>query len=167
MPEIALDCCVVSNFALAGALGILEALYKDKACITDFVAAEVMRGIQAGHSMLEAIPSAVGAGWLKETGLRTSGEKRLFGSLSRSLGLGEASTIAVAKSRHYLFASDDRLARAEATALDVPLTGTLGILAGAVRAGICDLKAADSYLSRMVEEGFFSPIRSLREIVSD
>ncbi len=48
MPEIVLDCCVVSNFALAGELEILEALYKDKAYITDFVAAEVMRGIQAG-----------------------------------------------------------------------------------------------------------------------
>ncbi len=167
MPEIVLDCCVVSNFALSGALDILEALYKDKSYITNFVAAEVMRGIQAGHSMLEAIPRAVRAGWLKETGLRTAGEKRLFGSLSRSLGLGEAATIAVAKSRHYIFASDDRVARAEAAALGIPLTGTLGVLAKAVRTGVCDLRAADRCLTRMVKEGFFSPVRSLREIIKD
>lgn len=167
MPEIVLDCCVVSNFALAGSLGILEALYKDKAYITDFAAAEIMRGIQAGYSKLDSIPKAVRAGWLKEIGLGTGREKRLFGSLSRSLGLGEASAIAVAKSRRYIFASDGRVARAEAAALSVPLTGTLGILARAVRTGVCSLQTADDYLFRMVEAGFYSPVRSMREIVQD
>jgi predicted nucleic acid-binding protein len=166
MPEIVLDCCVVSNFALSGALGTLEALFKNKAFITDFVAAEVLRGVQAGHSRLEAIPKAVRAGWLKEIGLRTSEERRLFGSLSRSLGLGEASSIAVAKSRGFIFASDDRVARAEADALGVPLTGTLGILVAATRAGVHDLRTADVYLGRMVEAGFFSPVRSIGEIAS-
>lgn len=167
MPEIVLDCCVLSNFALADSLGILEALHRDKAYVTDFVAAEIMRGIQAGHVGLEAIPKAVRAGWLRGTGLRTAEEKRLFGSLSRSLGLGEASAIAVAKGRRYLFASDDRVARAEAAALKVPLTGTLGLLVRAVRTGVCDARTADEYLSRMVDAGFFSPVLSIRGFVPD
>lgn len=167
MPEIVLDCCVVSNFALAGSLGILEALYKEGAYITDFVAAEIMRGIQAGHSALEAVPKAALTGWLRETGLRAAEERRLFGALSRSLGLGEASSIAVAKSRRYLFASDDRVARAEAAALKVPITGPLGILVRAVRTGVRDARTADECLSRMVEAGFFSPVRSIRELVRD
>jgi predicted nucleic acid-binding protein len=166
MPEIVFDCCVVSNFALAGALGTLEDLFKNRAFITDFVAAEVLRGVQAGHSRLEAIPKAVKAGWLKETGLRISEERRLFGSLSRSIGLGEASSIAVAKSRGFIFASDDRVARAEAAALGVSLTGTLGILVRATGTGVCSLRAADTHLGRMIEAGFFSPVRSVGEIVS-
>ena len=165
MPEIVLDCRVVSNFALAGAMGVLESLYKGKAHITGFVAAEVLRGIQAGHARLGAVPDAVRAGWLREAGLETGEEKRLFESLSRPLGLGEASSIAVAKARGYVFASDDRVGRAEAAALGVRLTGTLGILVKAVRAGACDLAAADGYLNKMIEAGFFSPIGSLREIV--
>jgi predicted nucleic acid-binding protein len=167
MLKIVLDCCVVSNFALAGSLGVLEALYDDRAYLTDFVAAEIMRGIQAGHAALEAIPKAVQAGWLRETGLRTAAEKRLFGSLSWSLGLGEASAIAVAKSRRFLFASDDRVARAEAAALKVPLTGTLGILARSVRVGFSDARSADECLSRMIDTGFYSPVRSVRELVQD
>lgn len=167
MPEIVLDCCVVSNFALARSLGILETLYKDRAHITDFVAAEIMRGIQAGHSALEAIPKAALTGWLTETGLRTAEEKQLFRSLSQSLGLGEASSIAVAKSRRYLFASDDRVARTEAAPLKVPITGTLGILVRAVATGACDARIADECLSRMVEAGFFSPVRSIREFGRD
>jgi predicted nucleic acid-binding protein len=164
MPETVFDCCVVSNFALAGALGVLEELFRDRAFITDFVAAEVLRGIQAGHLRLEAVLAAERHGWLRPTGLKTSRERRLFGSLSRSLGLGEASSLAVAKGRGFVFASDDRMARAEGAALAIPLTGTLGILVKAVRAGACDLRAADGYLGKMIKAGFFSPTGSLREI---
>ena len=145
---------------------MLGSLYKKRAFITVFVAAEVLPGIQAGHARLEVVPRAVRAGWLREIGLKAGEEKRLFESLSRSVGLGEASSIAAAKTRGYVFASDDRVARAEAAALGVVLTGTLGILAKAVRAGVCDLAAADGHLARMIEAGFFSPVRSIRELIS-
>ena len=167
MSETVFDCCVISNFALAGALDVIKKLFEKNAYITDFVVAEVLRGIQAGHARLEDILKAERTGWLKQTGLGTAGERRLFGSLSRSLGLGEASSIAIAKCRGLAFASDDRVARAEASALGVPLTGTPGILIRAVRLGVCDLKTADSYLGRMVKAGFFSPARSISEIVQD
>lgn len=164
MPEIVFDTCVISNFALAGALGIPESLYRNKAYIIDIVSVEIMRGIQSGHARLEAIPKAVQAGWLKETGLRSGQEKELFETLSVSRGLGEASSLAVAKSRGFVFASDDRMARAEAARLGVSLTGTVGILLKAAREGVCDLRTADGYLEKMIEAGFFSPVRSLREI---
>ena len=167
MPEIVFDTCVLSNFALARALGIMESLYRDRAYITDFVAAEILRGIQSGHARLGAIPKAVRSGWLKETGLGSGKEKGLFETLSVSLGLGEASSIAVAKRRGLRFASDDRVARTEATRLGVPLTGTVGILVKSVRTGVCELRAADAYLEKIIEAGFFSPVRSLREIPSD
>jgi hypothetical protein len=160
MPEIVFDTCVISNFALAGALGILESLYRNKAYITDFVAAEILRGFQSGHAQLEGIPKAVQAGWLKETGLSSAEERRIFETLSVSLGLGEASSIAAAKRRGLRFASDDRVARTEAVRLGVPLTGTVGILVKAVRGGVCDLRTADAYLGKMIESGFFSPVRS-------
>ena len=166
MPEIVFDTCVISNFALAGALGVLEGLYgsRGRAHVTDFVAAEIVRGIQSGHARLEAIPKAGRAGWLKETGLRTGKERELFETLSVSLGLGEASSIAIAKRRGYVLASDDRVARAEAGGLHIPVTGTLGILIKAVKSGICDLRTADSYLEKMIRAGFFSPVCSVREI---
>jgi predicted nucleic acid-binding protein len=166
MPEIVFDTSVISNFALAGALGVLEGLYgsRGRAYVTDFVAAEIVRGIQSGHARLEAIPKAGRAGWLKETGLRTGKEREQFETLSVSLGLGEASSIAIAKRRGFRFAADDRVARAEATRIAVPVTGTLGILVKAVRAGVCDLEAAERYLEKMTKAGFFSPVRSVREI---
>ncbi len=162
MPEIVLDTCAISNFALAEALGLLEGLYGGRAYITESVSAEILRGTQAGHARLGAIPKAVRAGWIRETGPRSRGERRLFESLSISLGLGEASSIAIAKGRGFVFASDDRAARAEAARLGVPLTGTVGTLLKAARKGICDLQTADGYLGKMIEAGFFSPVSSLK-----
>jgi predicted nucleic acid-binding protein len=164
MPEIVFDTCAISNFALAGALDVLAGLYRGRACITEFVAVEILRGIQAGRARLDTIQKAVRDGWLKETGLKRGEEKKLFEALSVSLGLGEASSIAVAKKRGFVLASDDRAARMEAGRLGVPVTGTLGVLAKAVRTGACDLRAADDLLKKMIKAGLFSPVRSLREI---
>jgi predicted nucleic acid-binding protein len=165
MPEIVFDSCIVSNFALSGALPVLEKLYRGGAIITDFVAAEVLRGIQAGHTALAGIPEAVRAGWMKETGLCSSKEKALFSALSISLGLGEASSIAVAECRGFRLASDDRVARAEAGRLAVLLTGTVGILVKAVRSGVCNTGTADVHLDKMIAAGFFSPVQSIQNIV--
>jgi predicted nucleic acid-binding protein len=161
MPEILFDCCVISNFALADALGVIEALYSGSAMITDFVAAEVRRGIQAGHAELSSIPAAIRSGWLSAIGLGSAEEKRLFESLSLSLGLGEASSLAVAHLRGCQLASDDLVARREARALGIKLTGTVGILRKAVEAGLLDRRTADRHLKKMVEHGFYSPAKSI------
>lgn len=161
MPEILFDCCVVSNFALAGALDVLESLYSGRAAITEFVVAEIRRGIQAGHAELLDIRAAVQAGWLRDVSLGSSEEKRIFESLSVSLGLGEASSIAIAALRGWRFASDDKAARREAGALGIPLTGTLGILHRALECGLRDHESANKALKKMVERGFYSPVRSL------
>ena len=150
MPEIVFDCCVISNFAKAEALDVLEKLYSGSAMITDFVAAELWRGIQAGHEELRAVAGVLHAGWLLQVGLGSDGEKRLFETLSRSLGAGEASILAVASLRGWRLASDDVAARREALALGVKLTGTIGILRKAVDARVLDRKAADRCLKQMV-----------------
>ena len=165
MPKIVFDCCVISNFALSGSLSIIHGLYRDTTCITDFVSTEILRGIRAGHGGLTTIPEAVNAGRLTELSLVSRKEKALFESLSISLGLGEASSLAVAACRGLLFASDDLAARREAGRLGIKITGTVGILAKAVRLDTCDIKTADRYLAKMVGHGFYAPVKSVRDVV--
>ena len=164
MPEVIFDCCVISNFALSDSLSIMKDLYAHNAYITDFVSAEILRGIQKGHAGLMGIKEAVSEGWLKETVLRTKQEKAFFESLSISLGLGDASSIAVAGTRSLTFACDDRVARGETNLSGVKLTGTLGILKRAVTKKIMNLSKADRILNQMITQGFYSPVRSVREI---
>ena len=163
MSEIIFDCCCLSNFALSDSLFILENLFIKSASITNFVSAEIMRGIQQGHKDLVKVSGALREGWLKEVVLSSKKEKSLFESLSVSLGLGEASSIAVAKARGFVFASDDRAARREAGLLDVKLTGTLGILKKAIRNKTINLKEGNLILAKMIERGFYSSIKSLKE----
>jgi predicted nucleic acid-binding protein len=164
MPEIIFDCCCISNFALSDSLYILKNLYNQSAAITNFVSAELMKGIQQGHHDLSKIQDALKAGGLKEIALGSQREKSLFEAFSVSLGLGEASSIAAAKSRGYVFASDDKAARREAGLLDVKLTGTIGILRKAVKRGKIDLKEANHFLAKMAAKGFYSPVKSLEKI---
>jgi predicted nucleic acid-binding protein len=164
MPEIIFDCCCISNFALSDSLFILKNLYGKSAFITNYVSAEVMRGIQQGHQDLAKVQEALSEGWLKEVALRTKKENSLYEALSISFGLGEASSIAVAKTRGLIFASDDRAARREAGLVDVKLTGTLGILRKAIQNRMISLKDGDLVLAKMVEKGFYSFVRSLKKI---
>jgi len=164
MPEIILDCCCLSNFALSNSLFILKNLYSKSAFVTDFVSAEILRGVQIGHKDLAKIQDSLREGWLKEVVLSTKKEKSLYETLSVSLSLGEASSIAVAKSRGFFFACDDRAARREAGFLDLKLTGTLGILKKAVRNKTINLKEGNLILTEMIAKGFYSSVNSLKEI---
>ncbi len=161
MPEVVFDTCVLSNFALSGSLPLIRALYPGAALVTDAVTLENLRGIQRGHAALAGVRQAVAEGWLREVSCEGPEERRLFETLLVSLGAGEASCIAVAKARGYVFACDDRAARKEATRCGVPLTGTIGVLIKAVRLGDLDLKEANRLLGKMVKSGFYAPIERI------
>jgi len=164
MLKIVFDSCVLSNFALTGSFSIIRTLYPGTAAVTDFVNAEIMKGLQLRHAKLIEIKSAIQQGLIKEIFLVSPKEKALFENLSTSLGCGEASSIAAAKERNLIFASDDKVARREAVRLGVKLTGKLGILKKAVTAKIISTKEADAILNKMTATGFYSPIKSIKEI---
>ena len=161
MPEIVFDTCVLSNFALSDSLNIIKKLYAKSSYITNFVVAENIRGILKGYRELSKIKDAIREGWLKEIPLETPEEKALFETLSTALGFGEASSIAAAKVRGFIFACDDKVARKEAALLGVRLTGTVGILIKATKKRIIDRKKANEILHLMIAQGFYSPVRSI------
>ncbi len=165
MPEIIFDCCVLSNFALSDSLHIIKKLYANSSYVTNFVAAENLRGILSGHNKLAIVNGDLKEGWIKEIALKGEKEKALFETLSVSLGFGEASSIAIAKTRGYVFACDDRAARREADLLDVKLTGTIGIIIKAVTNKVINSHEADAILNKMISAGFYSPVKSIKDIL--
>ena len=164
MPEIILDTCVFSNFALSHSLDILKRCYHQDIHVTSFVVGEILKGFHQGYRELGEINKALAEEWVTETKFQGKEERALFVTLSVSLGAGEASSIAIAKHRGFTFASDDLTARREANLLGITLTGTLGILLKAVQLKLITLKKGDGVLNRMKEEGFYTPVKSLKDI---
>jgi len=158
MPDVIFDTMVISNFAKAGQLELLRKMYPANACCSGFVVAEVLRGLRQGHTALEPLVQLLSDGWPRQDDLATPAERQLFARISVSLGDGESSCLALAAQREYVFACDDRVARSEAVRLEIPLTGTVGILIKAVRTDAIDLRKANTILKRMIAAGFYAPV---------
>jgi predicted nucleic acid-binding protein len=162
--EYVFDSVVLSNFALANGLAVLGMRYKGRGVITSEVLDELARGIDSGHSALSAVLDIVADGVFREEHLSLK-ERQSYMGLLRTLGSGEASCIALVKTRHMTVVSDDRAARAACRDAGVTFTGTVGILVACHGDGTLTMDAADTFLSKMIEAGFYSPVTRLRDIL--
>ncbi|AFY57395.1 putative nucleic acid-binding protein, contains PIN domain [Rivularia sp. PCC 7116] len=161
---------VLSNLAPAQVLEILPRLYTDRA----FVAKAVQHEIQAGISntstsvrlqnrKLRAINQALDDGWLQTPPDEINPnddavELRLTLEYGKKFSAGESETMAIARNRNWVFASDDGIVRQFAKERGIRLTGTLGILVKAVQYKIICSSLADFIHSRMIDKGYRSPL---------
>ena len=93
-------------------------------------------------------------------------EHEQFRELIVHLGKGEASCIAYAKEPNVIVVTDDRSARKQCSQMKIPVTGTIGILKASVLDRHLKLYQADKILSKMTTAGFYSPLRSISDIIS-
>jgi hypothetical protein len=90
---------------------------------------------------------------------------KYFLDLIGHLGKGEASCIAYAKGHEAVVVTDDRTARKQCSLMKIPVTGTIGILKTSVLDGEIPLDRTDNVLQKMIETGFYSPIRGIADIM--
>jgi predicted nucleic acid-binding protein len=64
-----------------------------------------------------------------------------------------------------LILTDDQAARKVAAALDLRVSGTLGVLARLVDGGHASIEEADDLLDAMVRAGYRSPVFTLSELL--
>ena len=148
---VPLDNTLLSNLAVVGQADLVLELWSDRVLTTPEVIGECEAAAQAGTLPPDAYAK------LSVVAL-TAQERAMSETFSTRLGRGEPSWPAVARSRGALFATDDADARAAARRLDVPITGTLGILGLAVRLGLLTLTQANALLADMVRAGYRSPL---------
>lgn len=159
---ILLDTTILSNFALVGVLPLLQQGLQRRGLrplIPPQVGAEFQRGVEKGLFAADA-----DVDWT-EVVKPSSQETAISRKLQGILGQGEASCLAIALERELPMATDDLKARDVARRLGVTVTGTLGILGWAVKAGLISLDEGDNILKAMRKQGYFSPVESLRELL--
>ncbi|MCP3959968.1 MAG: DUF3368 domain-containing protein [bacterium] len=159
---------VLSNFAGIGALDLLRKLYGEIYLSTD-VYQEIQRGLEEGYSFYAGIDAITHPraedGWLRLTTLTGQTEVELFSALPSQLHAGEASSLAIAQNRRWLFLTDDNAARKLALRREVALSGTLGCLAIGVERKLWALEEANRWLRGIIDSGFHSPVADLAELL--
>ena len=165
MPDIkwVFDTVSLSNFIFSSATFILEKRYKGEACITREVFNEISTGISV-YPELKIIDTLIDNRIFNTISLSKS-EHAVFRELIGTLGKGEASCIAAAKVRSLVVVTDDRAARNTCNQKNIPLTGTIGILKTAVIDEQVALSQANEIHRKMVDCGFYSPIKNLRDVI--
>jgi len=159
---------VLANFAAIDALDNLRSLFSEVFLSTE-VYQEIQRGLEEGYTFYSGIEKVLYPvkenGWLRLTSLSTEREVMIFSGLPGQLHAGEASCLAIAQQRSWLFLTDDKAARRQAEKRKVAVSGTLGCLVLGVEGGLWTLEQANEQLARIIDAGFFSPLRDLRELV--
>jgi len=61
--------------------------------------------------------------------------------------------------------TDDKAARSLAQSLQLPVSGTLGILVSLVRQGNLKLQQANHYLDQMISQGYYAPVTKLEQLI--
>jgi hypothetical protein len=160
---IVVDTTVLSNLARTNRTNLLQEIH-GQIIIPSQVHEEILKGIAAGYDFLEEADEVIEKDWVKLAVLEDERERTLFRNLLGVVGYGEAAGISIAKKRNLVFFSDDRKARRVAQDHGVKVSGTLGMLGLLVEEGKLSIGEADEILSKMIQDGYRSPIKSLREL---
>lgn len=144
--SVIVNTTVLSNFAAVGQLALLRRRF-GTLFLSDAVFEETQAGFMQGYEFYESLMQIVAPfssdGWLYLTALHDPEEFRLYGQLLGNLHSGEASSLAIACCRHWIFLTDDKSARTRSRALQVSISGTSGILASLIQRSICSLEEGD------------------------
>jgi predicted nucleic acid-binding protein len=157
------DTVTLSNFLLSDSTFTLEIRYPKRGLITSEIYDELSAGM-GEYPKLKHIDRLVDDEIFKQVSLSIQ-EHKHFRELIIHLGKGEASCIAYAKERNVIVVTDDRSARRQCSQMKIPVTGTIGILKASVLDGQLELDQADTILAKMTHAGFYSPLRSIADII--
>lgn len=130
---------------------------------------ELVAGQMAGYTFYDGIEQHIAPfaadGWLRLVTM-TDDELPIFASLPLYLHPAERTCLSIARRRGWGFLSDDRAARQQALAWNIPVSGTIGVLLLAIRDGRLTIGRGNALLREMViRANYRTPTMDLVEIL--
>lgn len=154
---VVFDTTVLSNLAHSGDITLLED-FDEQLVTVPAVTDELHAGIdEYGHSFLTPALDA----------LTVVAPDREPDTTLAGLDPGETEALHLAHEHGGSLATDDRAARTVAGDLEIPVTGSLGVLVRAVHQGVIDRDDADTCLQQWQDGGYHSPVESISELLPD
>ncbi len=155
---VLLDNTVLSNFALVQHPELLRVAFGDQIATAQQAFDELREGIRRGK-----LPK-LDWSWLPVWRLQPP-EMHYYHEFLRTLNAGESACLAMAVVRGCRVLTDDRDAREMARRLQIPLSGTLGVLVRLIDLGALSVDESDRLLARMIAAHYRSPVTSLRSLL--
>lgn len=152
-----LDNTVLSNFALTRRMDLVRIALGNNIATTTAVLDEFQAGTIRG-----LLPQT-DLTWLTIIEL-SAAEQVLFQELLVRVNAGEAACLAAAAHRSGRLFTDDRDARTLAARLQIPVSGTLGILHRLIQIQVLTLSEANALLGEMISQGYRSPVANLADL---
>ncbi|OLB96266.1 MAG: hypothetical protein AUH30_13165 [Candidatus Rokubacteria bacterium 13_1_40CM_68_15] len=159
------DSSFLINFLAVDRMDILGRLRQFRFHVVNHVRAEVRFDDQRGR-----LQAAMEGGAVTEIEITDPGEIRLYDELRRVLGDGESASLAVAVSRRWVIAADEkgRFRRELFTRLgEGYLLDTLGALVMAMRAGVITVEEAEALRGQLRENRFELDPTPFDELLKD
>jgi predicted nucleic acid-binding protein len=162
---ILLNTTILSNLAAVNRLDML-AWFRDACYVASAVYEEIQLGRAEGYEFLAHVDRAMDAGGFTLVTLETPAELAQYRAMPANLHRGEAMSLALAHCRGWRFLTDDRAARAHAARLQIPYSGTLGLLLYSVRHEYLSLEDGNALLHDMITQARYrSPVQDLRTLL--
>jgi len=157
------DSNVLINLAHINRLDLLDRLPPFSFVVPQEVVKEITNVAQS-----ELVKGAISSGSLREVQLDSIPELRIYAQLVRTLGSGEAACLALAESRGWLIASDEKrkfYREAMVRLGQDRIINTAGILLKAIRLKVLDVDEADEAKTFLEQRRFTMKFASFRDLV--
>jgi len=157
------DANVLINLIHVNALGLLGSLDGYEFIVVEEVIAEITIAEQAA-----ALAAAFTNDWAKRETLEDLQSLNLFAELSAVMGKGEAASLALAITKRFDIACDEkRVFRREAVKRlgEHRILTTPGIFVLAIRAGVITIEQADEAKASLAQKRFEMSFTSFRDVV--
>lgn len=160
---VVIDANVIINLIHAGHLALLGALPGYEFIVPEDVAGEIIDPAQR-----EALKAAITEGHVRQETITAPAELTRYAQFRQVVGRGEAACLALAESREWLIASDEkRRFRREVLASLGPgrLVTTAGLFVFAIRASVISVEQADHAKAVLERNRFRMGFTSFREVI--
>jgi predicted nucleic acid-binding protein len=158
-----LDATVISNYASTNSIEFLVEIL-EAPVVAPAVRDEIEQGVGFGHEYLTSAVEAF------DEGLVVSDVPPEIGGvdLRDRLDPGETEALQGAVEHGGTLATDDLAARRLATELDVPVTGSVGLLVLGIKREHIDSETADEWIDIWrTERGYYAPVESVTELLDE
>jgi predicted nucleic acid-binding protein len=163
MVIVVTDSNVLINLAHINRLDLLDRLPPFSFVVPQEVVKEITNVTQS-----ELVLGAINSGSLKEVQLDSIPELRIYAQLVRTLGSGEAACLALAESRGWLIASDEKrkfYREAMVRLGQDRIINTAGILLKAIRLNVLNVDEADEAKTFLEQRRFTMKFASFRDLL--